>query len=190
MTTPLGRALAEHAAAAASLESAASEMDALVACAIATLRSGGKLLLLGNGGSAALCQHLVAELVVRFRRERAPLAAMALVADGAILTAAANDLSFDTVYARQVEALARPGDLVLGVSASGESENVLRAMAAARARGCPTAALLGGNGGRLRSAVDIAVVVPITQVSLVQECHLVLGHFLCDEIEKAITDGR
>ncbi len=190
MSTPLGQALAEHATAAASLESVASEMDALVACAIATLRSGGKLLLLGNGGSAALCQHLATELVVRFRRERAPLAAMALGADGAVLTAAANDLSFDAVFARQVEALARPGDLVLAASTSGESENVLRAMAAARARGCPTAALLGKNGGRLRSAVDIAVVVPSAQVGRVQECHLILGHFLCDEIEKAFTDGR
>jgi D-sedoheptulose 7-phosphate isomerase len=189
MTPLLRQALNEHAEAVASLPAVASDMEALAARAITTLRSRGRLLLLGNGGSAALCQHIATELVVRFRRERAALPALALGADAALLTAVANDLSFDAVFERQVEALAQPGDLVLGVSTSGASENVVRAMLAARARGCVTAALLGGDGGRVRSVVDIAVVVPTDKVDRVQECHLVLCHFLCDEIERAFTDA-
>jgi len=189
MSTPLSQALTEHTEAVASLAAVAAEMEALCGRAILTLRSGGRLLLLGNGGSAALCQHVATELMVRFRRDRQALAAIALSADAALLTAIANDISFDQVFARQVEALAHAGDLVLAASTSGESENVVRAMLTARARGCVTAALLGGSGGRLRALVDIAVVVPSNRVDLLQECHLVLGHFLCDQIERAFVDG-
>jgi len=185
----LRRLVTEHGEAVASLAALDSVMDALAERATATLRAGGTLLLIGNGGSAALCQHIATELVVRFRRERAALAALALTADSALLTAVANDACFDAVFARQVEALARPGDLLRAASTSGDSENVVRGVQAARERGCATAALLGHDGGRLRSLVDIAVVVPDRRVDRVQECHLLLAHCLCDEIERAFGDA-
>jgi D-sedoheptulose 7-phosphate isomerase len=190
MASTLERALTAHLEAAGALANLAREMDALAALANATLRAGGKLLLLGNGGSAALCQHIATELVARFRRDRPALAAIALTTDAVLLTAVANDLAFDLIFSRQVEALAQPGDLVLGASTSRESENVVRGIQAARTRGCATAALLGGDGGRLRCLVDIAVVVPSREVDRVQECHLFLGHYLCDEIERAFADAN
>lgn len=190
MSETLQRALAEHGEALSAVATLAPELDALAGRAMRTLRAGGKLLLLGNGGSAALCQHVATELVARFRRDRPALAAIALTADSTLLTAVANDSSFDRVFSRQVEALARPGDLVLAASTSGESENVVRGVQAARERGCATAALLGGTGGRVRALVDIAIQVPGCRADRIQELHLLLAHCLCDEIERAFADGE
>jgi D-sedoheptulose 7-phosphate isomerase len=161
------------------LESAAREV---VAC----LRSGGKLVAMGNGGSAADAQHLVAELVGRFRAERAPLPALALTTDPSIVTALANDYGFEDVFARQVRAHVRPGDVVVGLSTSGNSENVLRGLAAAREQGARTIALLGGTGGRLRGRADVELRVPSDDTARIQEGHITLLHVLCELVDHAL----
>jgi D-sedoheptulose 7-phosphate isomerase len=155
------------------------------------LRRGGKLLFFGNGGSAADAQHLAAEFVNRFLRDRGPLAAVALTTDTSALTSIGNDLGFDQVFARQVEALARPGDLVVAISTSGNSPNVLRGVEAARRLGCATVGLTGGSGGLLATAVDEVFVVPSTETPRIQETHITLGHALCavvDEILLSVGD--
>ena len=155
---------------------------------VGAIRSGGKVLVCGNGGSAAESQHLVAELVGRFRREDRPaLPAIALTTDTSVLTAWANDASFDDVFARQVEALGRPGDVLVGLSTSGNSPNVLRAFEAARHRGIRCVAMLGGDGGRLRVLADVAVVVPVDDGQRTQEVHLLLVHVLSELVEERLA---
>lgn len=149
-----------------------------------TLRAGGRLFFCGNGGSAADAQHLAAEYVVRFRLERPALAAVALTTDTSVLTAASNDFGFETVFARQVEALGRPGDLLFLHSTSGESENLLRAAESARTVGVRTVALLARGGGRLRGLVDFALVLPTDVGARAQELHLAIGHLVCDLVEE------
>jgi len=153
---------------------------------IAALRGGGKVLLCGNGGSAADCQHIAAELVGQYRRRRRALAAIALTTDTSILTAVGNDFGFEPVFARQVEALARPGDVLIAISTSGQSPNVLAAVAAARARGCATIGFVGRDGGPLATAVDIALVVAVAETPRIQECHIAMGHALCRVVEEAL----
>lgn len=152
-----------------------------------TLRAGGTLFFCGNGGSAADAQHLAAEYVVRFRETRRGLPAIALTVDSSVLTAAGNDLGFAEVFARQVEALARPGDLLVLHSTSGESENLVRAARAARGKGVRTVAFLARGGGRLRGEVDTAVVVPVDDTARAQEIHLALGHLVCEYTEGRFT---
>jgi D-sedoheptulose 7-phosphate isomerase len=152
-----------------------------------TLRQGGTLFFCGNGGSAADAQHLAAEYVVRFRADRRPLAALALTVDTSVLTAGANDLGFDQVFARQLQALARPGDLVFLHSTSGESENLLVAAEAARRIGVTTVGFLARSGGRLRQRVDLALVVPTEVTARAQEMHLALGHVVCDLVDRAFA---
>lgn len=154
----------------------------------ATLRAGGKVLFCGNGGSAADAQHLAAEYVVRFSRERAPLAAVALTTDTSVLTAGGNDYGFEAVFERQLRALGRRGDLLVLHSTSGESENLLRAADAAREMGIATAALLARGGGRLKDRVELAVVVPTETTARAQELHLALGHVVCDLVDRAFTE--
>ena len=151
-------------------------------CALA-LERGGKILFAGNGGSAAQCQHLATELVCRFTTDREPYAAIALTTDTSFLTACANDYDFELVFARQVEALGRAGDVLLALSTSGRSPNVLRAVEAARARGVAAYALSGGDGGPLAAAADLAITVPHQDSARIQEAHLFLGHLLCGAIE-------
>ena len=153
-----------------------------------TIEEGGKLLFCGNGGSAADAQHLAAEYVVRLARDRQALPAIALTTDTSVLTACANDLGYAQVFTRQVEALGRPGDLLVLLSTSGESENVIRAARMARKAGLSTVALLADGGGRLRSMVDLAVVVPTGRVSRAQEIHLAIGHIVCDYVEQSIME--
>jgi D-sedoheptulose 7-phosphate isomerase len=171
-------------------ETTAESVGELATLVLATLRGGGKLLFCGNGGSAADAQHIAAEYVVRFRRTRAPMAAIALTTDTSVLTAGANDLGFAAVFERQVRALGRPGDLLILHSTSGESENVIRAARAARDLGMATAALLAKGGGRLRAEVDLALVVPTDETSRAQEAHLVVQHVVCDLVEGMLEDGR
>ncbi|HEX9900037.1 MAG TPA: D-sedoheptulose 7-phosphate isomerase [Candidatus Methylomirabilis sp.] len=152
------------------------------------LRRGGKLLFFGNGGSAADAQHLAAEFVNRFLRDREALAAIALTTDTSALTSIGNDLGFDQVFSRQVEALGRPGDLVVAISTSGNSPNVLRAVEAARRLGCVTVGLTGGTGGRLAKVVDEAFVVPSTETPRIQETHTTLGHALCALVEDLLAE--
>lgn len=153
-----------------------------------TLRRGGKLIFCGNGGSAADAQHLAAEYVVRFARARRALPAMALTTDTSVLTAAGNDFGFDTVFARQIEALARPGDLLLLHSTSGESDNLLAAADQARSMGVATVALLAKGGGRLRERVDFGLVVPTDVTARAQEIHLAIGHLVCDVVDRAFSE--
>ncbi len=148
-----------------------------------SLKNGGKLLLLGNGGSAADAQHLAAELVGRYKKERRALPALALTVDTSALTAVGNDYSFDQVFSRQVEALARKGDVVIGISTSGNSENVLRALKSARTLGAATIALLGKGGGRAKDLAQVALIVPSDDTARIQETHITIGHILCELID-------
>lgn len=163
-----------------------AQIESLVDATLATLRGGGKILFCGNGGSAADAQHLAAEYVVRFTRDRRPLAAMALTTDSSILTAGGNDFGFASVFERQVEALALPGDLLVLHSTSGASENLIRAARAATSLGVRTCALLAKGGGPLRSEVDLALVVPTDSTARAQELHLTIGHIVCDLVEVAL----
>jgi D-sedoheptulose 7-phosphate isomerase len=149
----------------------------------ATVRGGGTLLFCGNGGSAADAQHMATEYVVRYMRTRRAYPAIALTTDSSLLTAAGNDLGFDQVFARQVEALARPGDLLVIHSTSGSSPNVLRAAEAARARGVPVLALSARDGGALLGLADHSIVVPTDRTDRAQEIHLCIQHLICEIIE-------
>jgi D-sedoheptulose 7-phosphate isomerase len=151
-----------------------------------TLSSGGKLMLCGNGGSAADSQHLAAELTGRFLKDRRPLAAVALSTDTSALTCIANDYSFDDVFSRQVMGLGRGGDCLLAISTSGNSRNVLRAAEAARATRIPVIGLLGRDGGALRTLCDVAIVVPSATTARIQEAHIFIGHTLCGMVEEAL----
>jgi D-sedoheptulose 7-phosphate isomerase len=185
------RHLAEHAAVVAAVrDGLADDVAELAERTHATLAGGGKLLLCGNGGSAADAQHLAAEYVIRFARERAPLPAIALTTDTSVLTAGANDYGFDTIFERQVRALGRKGDLLILHSTSGESENLLRAATAARALGVSTAALLAKGGGRLGGEVDLALVVPTVSTARAQEVHLLIGHIVCEHVDRALAGAE
>ncbi len=150
------------------------------------LRDGRKLLLMGNGGSAADAQHFAAEIVGRFRMERRGLPAVALSTDTSILTAVGNDYGFDEVFRRQVEALAAEGDVVVGISTSGTSKNVFSALSLARQMGCRTIGLLGKDGGTIREIVDVELTVPSKDTPRVQEGHILMIHIICDLVEKRL----
>ena len=152
---------------------------------VSTLRGGGKIMVMGNGGSAADAQHFAAELVGRFLTTRRGLPAIALTTDSSILTAVGNDFGFDQVFSRQVEALAHADDLVVGISTSGNSENVLRGLAVAKEHGCTTLALLGRDGGMIRDKVDVAVIVPCEVTPHIQECHAMIIHLWCQLVDQA-----
>lgn len=153
---------------------------------VETFKSGGKLLVMGNGGSAADAQHFVAEIVGRFKMERRGLPAIALSTDTSILTAIGNDYGFDMVFHRQVEALALAGDLVVGISTSGNSPNVLQALKLAREKGCRTVGLLGKDGGSIKELCDLALIVPTDDTPRVQEGHITIIHIVCDLLEKSM----
>jgi D-sedoheptulose 7-phosphate isomerase len=146
-------------------------------------KNGGKVLLFGNGGSAADAQHLAAEFVNRFQVERPPLAALALTTDTSILTAVANDYDFQDIFAKQVRALGCPGDLAWGISTSGNSPNVAAGLTIARELGLKTLALSGGDGGPVAAAAQLALVVPSRNTPRIQEVHITLGHVLCDLVD-------
>ena len=149
----------------------------------ATLHAGGTLYFAGNGGSAADAQHIATEYVVRYQANRPGLRAVALTTDTSLLTACANDMGFDEVFARQVEALTKPGDLLVVHSTSGESPNVVRAAQAARARGVPIIAFLGKGGGQVKDLADLALIVPSDDTARIQELHLALEHVICEIVE-------
>jgi D-sedoheptulose 7-phosphate isomerase len=151
------------------------------------LRSGGKLLFFGNGGSAADAQHLAAEFVGRFQVERRALPAIALTTDSSILTAVGNDYGFDQIFARQVQALGRPGDVAIGISTSGNSPNVTSAIKQAAKQDLKTIGLAGKDGGSLAKCVDISIIIASTNVARVQECHITIGHILCELVEDDLS---
>jgi len=156
-----------------------------------SLQAGGKLLLCGNGGSAADCQHLAAEFTNRLStsRERPALAALALTTDTSFLTSMSNDYGFAHVFERQVQALGRPGDVLMGISTSGNAENVLLAVRFGRLHGLRTIGLLGGSGGHLRQEAELSILVPETSTQHIQEVHIAIGHILCDLVERCLFDG-
>ena len=163
------------------------EIAAIAQLAVAALGSGGKLMFCGNGGSAADAQHLATEYVVRFRTDRAALPAIALTTDTSLLTAASNDYGFTQVFARQVSALGRSGDVLFLHSTSGESDNLIEAARAAKRVGVLTVALLARGGGRLRAEVDHALIVPTDDGAHAQELHLAIGHIICALVEQQAT---
>lgn len=167
-------------------EAYASRIEAVARRMAEVLRGGGKILFFGNGGSAADAQHLAAEFVNRFLVDRQALAAISLTTDTSVLTSIGNDAGFDQVFSRQVEALARPGDLVVAISTSGNSSNVLKGVEAARRIGCTTVGLTGGSGGGLARAVDEAFVVSSVETPRIQETHITLGHTLCALVEQML----
>jgi D-sedoheptulose 7-phosphate isomerase len=150
------------------------------------VRAGGKVLLFGNGGSAADAQHIAAELVIRYKADRAPIAAIALSTDTSALTACANDLGFEAIFERQIEALGRPHDIAVGISTSGNSPNVLRGLRQAKAIGLQTLGLSGGTGGQMAALCDALIVVPSTVTARIQEMHITIGHMLCKALEQRL----
>ena len=179
--------MAEHAAVAAAVdETLAGPFARLVQAAARALGAGGKILFFGNGGSAADAQHLATELTVRYRRDRAPLAGLALTTDGSALTAIGNDLGFDQLFARQIRALGKPGDLALGISTSGKSRNVILGLEAARELGLVAAALTGRDGGDLKGLADPLLTVPSETTARIQEMHITLGQMLCGALEREL----
>lgn len=151
------------------------------------LSHGRKVLVFGNGGSAADAQHFAAELVGRFRRPRQPLRVMALTTNSSIITAIGNDFGFDEVFSRQIRAYADNGDIVVAISTSGQSKNVLKAVKEATGLGATTIGLTGGNGGELASICQHSIVVPDQDVQRIQECHILISHIVCDLVEQMMT---
>ena len=161
-------------------------IQAMIECIWESMQQGGKLLICGNGGSAADAQHLATECMVRLEAERTPLPAIALTTDTSLLTAAGNDYGFETIFARQVIGLGRPGDVLMAISTSGNSSNVVCAVEEAHRRGLRTLGLLGRDGGRLKDMVHIALVVPSSNTQRIQEVHITIGHILCGTLERRI----
>jgi D-sedoheptulose 7-phosphate isomerase len=158
----------------------------LVEAAAETVGAGGKIILFGNGGSAGDAQHIATELTVRYVKDRAPIAAVALTTDTSALTAIGNDLGFEQLFARQVLALGRKPDLAIGISTSGHSKNVILGLKAARELGMTAAALAGNDGGALRGVADPLVIVPSRVTSRIQEMHILLGHMMCGALERRL----
>ncbi|MDP6785901.1 MAG: SIS domain-containing protein [Rhodospirillales bacterium] len=180
--------LDQHRAVLAATEGALEEpFRRLVEACLAAVRGGNAIAFFGNGGSAADAQHLATELTVRYKRDRTPIAALALTTDSSSLTAIGNDYGFDDLFARQVEALVRPSDVVIAISTSGNSENVIRGLAAARAKGAVGAGLTGRGGGRMVGMADPLLIVPSDDTARIQEMHITLGHMLCGALEEEIS---
>ncbi|MEI6147121.1 MAG: SIS domain-containing protein [Methylococcales bacterium] len=180
--------LEEHQAMIASLAGQSEAIEAAGALLINTLKQGGKIMLCGNGGSAADCQHIAAELVVRYEKKRQSMAAIALTTDSSILTAHANDFDFETVFSRQVEGLGHSNDCLIAISTSGTSKNILKATETAKAKGMTVIGLTGNEGGELSLQATLAVIVPSKVTARIQEAHILIGHWWCGVIEEALSD--
>ncbi|WP_199610380.1 D-sedoheptulose 7-phosphate isomerase [Flocculibacter collagenilyticus] len=183
LTDSFQRNLTQHKAVFEQLEQHQAQLLELVQQCKKALDSGGKLLFLGNGGSAADSQHLAAEFVVRFKKERNALAAIALTTDSSILTANSNDYSFDTVFSRQVEALCRENDVVIGLTTSGQSPNVNLALQAANDLGAFSVAFTGKDGGKVKDIAALSIIIQSDETARIQEAHMFFGHWLCEAID-------
>jgi len=164
----------------------AAPLNELAARVVKCLKAGGKIILMGNGGSAGDAQHIAAEFVGRYKKERRSYPALALNTNTSTITAVGNDYGYDVTFSRQVEGFAKEGDIVIGISTSGNSPNVYKAMEMARQKGCFTAAFLGKDGGTIKDIVDLPLVVKTNNTPRVQECHIFLGHTLCELVEKEL----
>jgi D-sedoheptulose 7-phosphate isomerase len=181
-------AIREHQSMMASLAEVWPSLVTAADAVIERVNNGGAVFWFGNGGSATQAMHFATELVGRFERERPGIRSYALVADTSLITAVANDYSFDVIFARQIESLCRPGDVAIGLSTSGNSANVLQGTDAAASMGALTVGFTGGEGGKLARSVDIPIVVPHARTCRVQEAHLFLGHTLCELVEAAMPE--
>ncbi len=160
---------------------------AIARTAAETLKNGGKILLCGNGGSAADCQHIAAELVGRFRKDRPSLAALALTVDTSAITAIGNDYDFASIYARQIEGLGKPGDLLIGITTSGNSPNIIQAILKAKSMDIKTVGLTGSNqDSKIAASADVCVHIPSSDTPRIQEAHILVGHVICAQIEKEL----
>lgn len=185
------KTIAEHTVTVAKLEEECSGVIAGMADrTIECLRQGGKICFFGNGGSAADSQHLATEFSVRFTRNRKGLAGLALTTDTSVLTACANDFGFETVFARQIEALCGSGDIVVGISTSGTSKNVVQALEFAKSKGITAFAFTGESPGPCGEASDLVLSVPSPVTARVQECHMIAGHLICDLVEEAFAGEK
>ncbi|MBI5197252.1 MAG: D-sedoheptulose 7-phosphate isomerase [Nitrospirae bacterium] len=172
------------------IERYASEVETVSRAIAGSLGRGGKLILMGNGGSACDASHLAAELVNRFEKERPGLASIALTTDMAVLTSISNDYDYSLIFRRQLEALAKPEDVVIAISTSGNSRNVLLAVEAAKDRNLATIGFTGGTGGKLAQLVDHPFIVPSKNTARIQETHITLGHVICQRVEEILFEGR
>jgi len=178
------KAIAEHLDVIGQLQKQQQLLVAIAQVMTATLRSGGKILWCGNGGSAADAQHFAAEIVGRFRRERRGFPSIALTTDTSILTAVANDYGYEAIFSRQIEAIGCPGDLVVGLSTSGNSANVIAALQVARSLGLATVGFSGSGGGKMAAIVDHLFAVASRDTARIQEAHILVGHMICDWVEQ------
>ena len=172
-----------------SFESLQDDFSAILDMAERTIRGGGTILFFGNGGSASDAQHLATELTIRYKKDRAPIAALALTTDTSALTAGGNDLGFDQIFARQLDALGRAGDLAIGLSTSGNSANVIEAFKIARHKDIQTVAFTGQSGGALVNYSDAMLKIPSSVTARIQEMHIVIGHTICHLIDQAFSDS-
>jgi len=164
-----------------------ASIEKIASLCVGSLKNKGKIIFMGNGGSAADAQHLAAELVGRFKKERPAMASIALTVNTSCLTAIGNDYGFDEVFSRQIEALAQPQDLVVGISTSGNSPNIIKAIEKAKQMGIKTVCLLGKDGGKLKKIADDSLVISLTDTPRVQEMHILAGHIICEIIENSQT---
>ena len=171
---------------AATRQSLKAPYEALTLACIESIRQGGKILFFGNGGSASDCQHLATELTIRYKSDRDPIAAIALTTDTSAITAGGNDIGFDNIFSRQVAALGKAGDVAIGISTSGNSENVIRGLQQAREMGITPAGFGGKGGGRMNDLASPYLVVPSDTTARIQEMHILIGHLLCDGLERKL----
>jgi D-sedoheptulose 7-phosphate isomerase len=173
-------------AAKASFDSLQPDFARLVDVCSASVSAGGKILFFGNGGSAADAQHLATELSVRYAIDRAPIAALALTTDTSTLTAAANDMGFEQVFARQIDALGKPGDVAIGISTSGQSKNVLLGLMKAQEKNLMTVCFTGAKGQNMADLCDVSLMIPSTVTARIQEMHITIGQMLCGALEQKL----
>ena len=182
--------LERHREAFALMDSHHDSVLALLEACNNSLQNGGKVIWMGNGGSAADAQHLAAEFMVRYKNERGPLAAIALTTDTSILTAHSNDYHFDTVFERQVKGLCKPEDLVIGLTTSGTSANINLALSAANEIGAYTVALTGRDGGKVKDIAQLPIIIANNETARIQEAHMFIGHWLCEAIDALVAEAE
>ena len=169
------------------LKARSEDIEKAVSACIDSLKAGGKIIFCGNGGSAAQAQHLAAELVGRYKLERRAMAALSLTVDTSNITAIGNDYGYDDIFRRQLEGLGRKGDVLIGLSTSGNSKNVVLAFELAREMGIITVALTGEGGGKMKELAELCIAVPSKETNHIQEMHIVVGHIVCEQVERIIT---
>ncbi|MCF7873694.1 MAG: D-sedoheptulose 7-phosphate isomerase [Candidatus Omnitrophica bacterium] len=186
MLTDIERIISEHQEALEVLKGLSNKLEEIASLCQKALENGNKIIFFGNGGSAADSQHLAAEFVGRFQKNRRPLASLALSVNSSILTAVGNDFGFQKIFSRQINCLGKPGDIAFGISTSGNSPNILEALGEAKKNGLHTVAFLGKDGGKIATQVDLPLIVSVKQTPRIQEAHILAGHIICELIEETV----